>query len=191
MLQRSGRNRRRSSLDPYASIIQATILWIDTYAAVEGQPCASSSKMSTASSRESAEPPTSPATYMPPKPTLAPSLLPSMRKTSSSSHWRANGIIAVRAKARAVCCIARCSSLSSKSIVATDNNSAIERQSTKGIWLMVDHIGHRCRNRLRRLVDVLHDCLHRIAGNRINLQLHLFGFSEKGRILHGIHERFA
>src|SRR5262249_60979034 len=106
---------------------------------------------------------------MPPKPSLAASLSVSMGKTSSSSHWRANGIIAVRAKARAVCCIARCSSLSSKSIVATDNDSAIERQSTKGIWLMVDHIGHRCPNLLWSFEDVLHDCLYRIAGNRINL----------------------
>src|SRR6184192_1721113 len=128
---------------------------------------------------------------MPPKPSLAASLSVSTGKISSSSHWRANGIIAARAKARAVCCIARCSSLSSKSMVATDNGRAIGRQLTKGSRLMVDHIGHRCSNRLRRLVDVLHDCLHRIARNGIDLQLHLISFSEKAWILHRIHERFA
>src|SRR5919109_1705097 len=67
---------------------------------------------------------------MPPKPRAAASRSVSTGKTSSSSHSRANGIISSRAKARAVSLIARCSSVSSKSIAATDNGSACERQST-------------------------------------------------------------
>src|SRR6516165_12592597 len=57
--------------------------------------------------------------------------------------------------------------------------------------LMIDHVRHRGRDRLWRLIDLLHDLLHRVAGNRIDLELHFFGFSEESRALHGIHERLA
>src|SRR6266540_6855985 len=128
---------------------------------------------------------------MPPKPSAAASRSVSTGKTSSSSHWRANGIISSRAKARAVSFIARCSSVSSKSIVATDNGSACDRQSSRMIvrsTLTIDHVRDCRRNRLRCLVEVLHDALYRIAGNRIDLQFHSLCFSEKTRILHRIHE---
>src|SRR5215813_1777937 len=69
---------------------------------------------------------------MPPKPSAAASRSVSTGKTSSSSHCRANGIIAPRAKARAVSLIARCSSVRSKSMMATDNGSAFDRQSSSG-----------------------------------------------------------
>src|SRR5215475_723104 len=69
---------------------------------------------------------------MPPSPSAAASRSVSTGKTSSSSHCRANGIIAPRAKARAVSFIARCSSVRSKSMRATDNGSPFERQSTTG-----------------------------------------------------------
>src|SRR6478735_5260415 len=52
---------------------------------------------------------------MPPKPSVAACRSVSTGKTSSSSHWRANGNIFPRAKARAVSLMARCSSVSSKS----------------------------------------------------------------------------
>src|SRR5215813_2631569 len=55
---------------------------------------------------------------MPPRPSAAASRSVSTGKTSSSSHCRANGIIAPRAKARAVSLIARCSSVRSKSMTA-------------------------------------------------------------------------
>src|SRR6266511_3432167 len=128
---------------------------------------------------------------MPPKLSAAASRSVSTGKTSSSSYLRANGIISSRAKARAVSFIARCSSVSSKSIAATDNGSACERQSSRMIvrsTLTIDHVRDGRRNRLRCLVDVLHDTLYRIAGNRIDLQFHSLCFSEKTRILHRIHE---
>src|SRR6266851_5267207 len=56
---------------------------------------------------------------MPPKPSAAAWRSVSTGKSSSSSHWRANGIISSRAKARAVSWMARCSSVSSKSMPVT------------------------------------------------------------------------
>ena len=44
---------------PKASIIQDAMLWIEMNADTVGQPCASASKISAASNRVSAEPPTS------------------------------------------------------------------------------------------------------------------------------------
>src|ERR1700704_2898232 len=55
---------------------------------------------------------------MPPKPSAAAWRRVSTGKISSSSHWRANGIISSRAKARAVSTMARCSSVRSKSMSA-------------------------------------------------------------------------
>src|SRR5262245_7554111 len=55
----------------------------------------------------------------------------------------------------------------------------------------IDHLRHRGGDRLRRAIDLLHDRLHRIAGNRVDLQLHLFGFGEEFAALHRIHERLA
>src|SRR6516164_2815511 len=69
---------------------------------------------------------------MPPRPSAAASRSVSTGKISSSSHCRANGIIAARAKARAVSLIARCSSVRSKSMTATDNGSPFDRQSITG-----------------------------------------------------------
>src|SRR5262249_39692877 len=57
--------------------------------------------------------------------------------------------------------------------------------------LTIDHVRRRGCDRLRRLIDLLHDLLHRFAGNRIDLQFHFLGFGEEARILHGIHERLA
>ena len=59
MLTSGGRNFRLCPSLPNASIIQAHMLWIEMYAEIEGQPVASASKISVASKRESAEPPTS------------------------------------------------------------------------------------------------------------------------------------
>src|SRR6266446_2908419 len=69
---------------------------------------------------------------MPPRPNAAASRSVSTGKIWSSSHCRANGIIAARAKARAVSLIARCSSVRSKSMTATDNGSPFDRQSITG-----------------------------------------------------------
>jgi hypothetical protein len=44
---------------PKASIIHDAMLWIEMKADTVGQPCASASKISAASNRVSAEPPTS------------------------------------------------------------------------------------------------------------------------------------
>src|SRR3954453_20303403 len=66
---------------------------------------------------------------MPPKPSAAAWRSVSAGNTSSSSHWRANRIISPWAKARAVSLMARCCSLSSKSMGATDSAGVCRRQS--------------------------------------------------------------
>src|SRR5262245_25726940 len=71
--------------------------------------------MMPASSRESPEPPPSSRTQMPPKPSAAALRRVSIGKISSSSHWRANGIISARANSRAVAWKAACSCVRSKS----------------------------------------------------------------------------
>src|SRR5262245_15496446 len=136
---------------------------------------------------------------MPPKPSAAASRSVSTGKTSSSSHWRANGNISSRAKARAVSLIARCSSVSSKStrrpIAAA--HWTVNRPACAGgklvnaLVLMVEDVSHRGRNRLRRLIDVLNDALHGIARNGVDFQFHLLGFGEKARVLHRVHEGLA
>src|SRR5262245_37005937 len=147
---------------------------------------------------------------MPPKPSAAASRSVPTGKTSSSSHWRANGNIFSSANARAVSLIARCSSVSSKSTrrpIATAHwtvnlpawgggttprpseaecrdryhelpharrdRSARQPRARRRLsrhWklvnallLVVDDVSDRGRNRFRRLIDVLHDGLHRLA----------------------------
>ena len=59
MVQSFGSHLRRCVSLPKRSIIHDAMLWIEMKAEIVGQPCASASKISAASSRVSAEPPTS------------------------------------------------------------------------------------------------------------------------------------
>ena len=59
MVQSLGSHLWRWVSLPYASIIHDAMLWIEMKADTVGQPCASASKISAASNRVSAEPPTS------------------------------------------------------------------------------------------------------------------------------------
>ena len=54
-----GRKVSRCACEPKVSIIQEHMLWIEMKAETAGQPVASASKISVASSRVSAEPPIS------------------------------------------------------------------------------------------------------------------------------------
>src|SRR5262249_1475056 len=57
--------------------------------------------------------------------------------------------------------------------------------------LAVDHVRHRHRDGLWRLIDFLHDLLDRIARYRVDLQFHSIGLSEERPVLHCSHERIA
>src|SRR5262249_30044555 len=97
---------------------------------------------------------------MPPRPSAAASRNVSTGKTSSSSHCRANGIIAVRAKARAVSLIARCSSVRSKSMTAIDNGSPFNRQSITAPSRKATPIADRQQRRLRPRSSVAESSKH-------------------------------
>src|ERR1700730_6557085 len=103
---------------PKASIIQDAMLWIEMNADTVGQPCAKASKISAASNRLSAEPPTSSRMYTPPMPSLAASRITSTGKCFSSSHRIACGAIFSAAKSRAISRTAIWSSLRANSIFA-------------------------------------------------------------------------
>ena len=106
----SWRSVTRAAL-PKASIIHAAMLWIEMYAAVEGQAAASSSNTSAASSRASPAPPCSAPQYMAANPSPAARRSVSTGNTQFSSHSAARGAISAAANRRAASRIASCSSL--------------------------------------------------------------------------------
>src|SRR3984893_9895270 len=109
------------------------MLWIERTADTVGQPCASASKISAASNRVSAEPPTSSRMYTPPMPSLAASRITSTGKCFSSSQRTACGAIFSAANSRAISRTATWSSLRA--------NCIFERS------------GHRRDRDLRTLLD--------------------------------------
>src|SRR5580692_8141882 len=94
------------------------MLWIEMNADTVGQPCASASKISAASNRVSAEPPTSSRMYTPPMPSLAASRITSTGKCFSSSQRIACGAIFSAEKSRAMSRSAIWSSVSANCICA-------------------------------------------------------------------------
>src|SRR3984893_3849404 len=111
MVQSFGSHLCRWVSLPKASIIQEAMLWIEMNADTVGQPVAKASKISAASNRESAEPPTSSRIYTPPIPSLAASRITSTGKCFSSSQRTACGAIFSAANSRAMSRTAICSSL--------------------------------------------------------------------------------
>lgn len=75
-----------------------TILWMVRYAVCDMSPAASSSKITAASARLSALPPTSSLQYTPPKPSAAAALRVRMLNSAASSHLAACGASSFAAK---------------------------------------------------------------------------------------------
>ena len=101
---------------PWAAIIPAHMLWIETKAETAGQDCASASMTSTASSRVRPAPPIASGTSIPAKPSPPAASSRSRGMVPAVSQSSAKGAIRWRPKARAMSRIVACSSDRAKSI---------------------------------------------------------------------------
>jgi hypothetical protein len=102
------------------------MLWIEMYPAMDGQPVASASKMSTASVLVNPEPPTSSATQIPPIPSWA-----ALRSTSTGKCLRWS---------QSTACGARCSSAKPRTVSTRARWSSVSSPASPllaGLWVTV------------------------------------------------------